>query len=63
MPADIPFNRALEFEYGRADQVSPLIRRVIAPNPGPFTFHGTGTYILGRGEVSPPSRGSGSAIS
>lgn len=50
--ASIPFNRDLSFEYGRADQVSPLVRRVIAPNPGPFTFHGTGTYILGRGQVA-----------
>lgn len=52
MSADIPFNRELDFEYGRADRVSPLVRRVIAPNPGPFTFHGTGTYILGEGEVA-----------
>jgi glyoxylase-like metal-dependent hydrolase (beta-lactamase superfamily II) len=48
----IPFVRQMAFEYGRADQVSPLIRRVIANNPGPFTFHGTGTYIVGRGEVA-----------
>ena len=27
-----------------------LIRRVIARNPGPFTFLGTGTYIIGNGE-------------
>lgn len=46
----IPFVRDLTFEYGRVDQVSPLIRRVIANNPGPFTFTGTGTYIIGRGE-------------
>ena len=38
-------------EYGRADQVSPLIRRVIAENPSKFTYRGTGTYIVGRGEV------------
>lgn len=43
----IPFIRAFEFEYGRADRVSPLIRRVVANNPGPFTFTGTGTYIVG----------------
>ncbi|MDX5330396.1 MAG: MBL fold metallo-hydrolase, partial [Caulobacteraceae bacterium] len=48
----IPYVRDIEFEYGRCDQVSPLIRRVIARNPGPFTFVGTGTYIVGRGEVA-----------
>jgi glyoxylase-like metal-dependent hydrolase (beta-lactamase superfamily II) len=48
----IPYVRKLDFEYGRADQVSPLIRRVIANNPGPFTFLGTGTYIVGRDEVA-----------
>jgi glyoxylase-like metal-dependent hydrolase (beta-lactamase superfamily II) len=48
----IPYVRQLDFEYGRADQVSPLIRRVIANNPGPFTFLGTGTYIVGSGEVA-----------
>ena len=29
-----------------------MIRRVIARNPGPFTFTGTGTYIVGRGQVA-----------
>ena len=48
----IPFVRKIEFEYGRCDQVSPLIRRVIADNPGPFTYVGTGTYIVGRGTVA-----------
>jgi glyoxylase-like metal-dependent hydrolase (beta-lactamase superfamily II) len=33
-------------------QISLLIRRVLAPNPGPFTFTGTCTYIIGRGEVA-----------
>ena len=44
----IPFVRAFDFAYGRRDQVSPLIQRVIADNPGPFTFTGTGSYIVGR---------------
>ena len=48
----IPFVRDFEFEYGVAAQVSPLIRRVVAPNPGPFTFTGTGVYIVGQGEVA-----------
>ena len=48
----IPFVRAFDFDYGRVDEVSPRIRRVVAQNPGPFTFTGTGTYIVGRGEVA-----------
>jgi glyoxylase-like metal-dependent hydrolase (beta-lactamase superfamily II) len=48
----IPFVRDIEFEYGRVDQVTPLVRRVIAENPNPFTFRGTGTYIVGHGEVA-----------
>ena len=48
----IPYVREFEFAYGRPDRLSPLVRRVIAPNPGPFTFKGTGTYIVGHGEVA-----------
>lgn len=48
----IPFNKKLDFSYGVADQVSPLIRRVVAENPSAFTFHGTGTYIVGSGKVA-----------
>lgn len=33
-------------------KVSECVRRVIAPNPGPFTFTGTCSYIVGRGEVA-----------
>jgi glyoxylase-like metal-dependent hydrolase (beta-lactamase superfamily II) len=44
----IPFVSMPAFEYGRVDRVSPLIRRVVARNPGPFTYTGTGTYIVGR---------------
>ncbi len=50
--AGIPFVREIEFEYGACDDLSPLIRRVIAKNSGPFTFTGTGTYIIGRGQVA-----------
>ncbi len=37
---------------GVADALSPLVRRLIAPNPGPFTFTGTCSYIVGRGRVT-----------
>ncbi|HTR14661.1 MAG TPA: MBL fold metallo-hydrolase [Roseiarcus sp.] len=35
-----------------ATRLSPFVRRLIAPNASPFTFNGTCTYILGRGEVA-----------
>ena len=38
--------------YGRVDRVAPMIRRVIAENPSKFTYRGTGTYIVGEGEVA-----------
>jgi glyoxylase-like metal-dependent hydrolase (beta-lactamase superfamily II) len=48
----IPYVRDLDVSYGAVDQVSPLIRRVVAENPSRFTYLGTGTYIVGRGEVA-----------
>jgi glyoxylase-like metal-dependent hydrolase (beta-lactamase superfamily II) len=41
-----------EFEYGRVDAVGTGLRRVIAENPSKFTYRGTGTYIIGRGDVA-----------
>lgn len=38
--------------YGAAERLSPLVRRVLARNPSPFTFTGSGTYIVGAGEVA-----------
>lgn len=35
---------------GRAEQVEPLVRRVLAANPSPFTYTGTQSYIVGAGE-------------
>ena len=34
-------------EYGRVEQVSTLVRRIVADNPSRFTYHGTGTFIVG----------------
>jgi glyoxylase-like metal-dependent hydrolase (beta-lactamase superfamily II) len=38
-------------ETGAIEDVAPGIRRLIAPNPGPFTFTGTCTYLIGTGDL------------
>src|SRR5438046_6044676 len=52
MADDIPYNKVFELEPGRAEQVAPGVRRIVANNPGPFTFKGTVSYIVGRGNVA-----------
>lgn len=52
MADDIPFNKNFDIVHGVAEQISPMIRRVVAPNAGPFTMKGTCTYIVGKGEVA-----------
>ena len=37
---------------GKVEQVHPLVRRLLAANPSPFTYTGTQTYIVGVGEVA-----------
>ncbi len=41
-----------EMPTGRVEQVHPLVRRLLAGNPSAFTYTGTQTYIVGRGEVA-----------
>ena len=48
----IAFNQDFDPNYGQVVELSPLIRRVVAENPNPFTFTGTGVYLVGRGEVA-----------
>ena len=38
--------------YAIAEQISPLIRRVLARNASPFSYTGTQTYIVGHGDVA-----------
>src|SRR5437016_5071614 len=52
MTVEIPFRRDFSFEYGRLEPVAPGVRRIVARNPSPFTFRGTGTYVIGSGEVA-----------
>jgi glyoxylase-like metal-dependent hydrolase (beta-lactamase superfamily II) len=52
MSDEILFNRTLNLAPGVVDQVAPGVRRILVNNPGPFTFKGTFSYIIGRGKVA-----------
>jgi glyoxylase-like metal-dependent hydrolase (beta-lactamase superfamily II) len=52
MAVEIPFRRDFPIAYGRLETVAPGVRRIVARNPSPFTFKGTGTYVVGSGEVA-----------
>ena len=49
---DIPFDKTFDLAPGKAEEVAPGVRRIVANNPGPFTFKGTVSYIIGRGKVA-----------
>jgi glyoxylase-like metal-dependent hydrolase (beta-lactamase superfamily II) len=49
---NIKFDTDFEPPLGKAVGLSPLIRRITCNNPGPFTFKGTNTFIVGYGNVA-----------
>src|SRR5215510_692730 len=48
----IPFERDFAPPYETVLPVAPRLRRLLARNPSPFTFKGTGVYIVGEGDVA-----------
>jgi glyoxylase-like metal-dependent hydrolase (beta-lactamase superfamily II) len=52
MPDDIPFDRTFDLMPGQVEEIAPGVRRLLADNPSPFTFKGTVSYIVGRGQVA-----------
>jgi len=52
MSDDIPFDKTFDLPPGQVEEVAPGVRRLLANNPGPFTFKGTVSYIVGRGQVA-----------
>ncbi len=52
MTDDLRFDKTFALKPGRPDEVAPGVRALVANNPGPFTFMGTVSYIVGRGKVA-----------
>jgi glyoxylase-like metal-dependent hydrolase (beta-lactamase superfamily II) len=52
MSDDIPFDKSFDLPPGKVEEVAPGVRRILCNNPGPFTFKGTVSYIVGRGRVA-----------
>src|ERR1041385_5454954 len=46
----ILFDRSFDAPYGAVQRLSPMVSRLLARNPSPFTFKGTGVYIVGAHE-------------
>src|SRR5271155_5109576 len=49
---DIRYNKTFDLAPGQATDVAPGVRAIVANNPGPFTFKGTVSYVIGRGKVA-----------
>jgi glyoxylase-like metal-dependent hydrolase (beta-lactamase superfamily II) len=52
MSDDIPFDKSFDLPPGRVEEVMPGVRALLVDNPGPFTFKGTLSYIIGKGRVA-----------
>ena len=46
------FNTDFDPRHGEMVDVSPLLRRIVCNNPSKYTFHGTGTYVIGHTDVA-----------
>ncbi|MBM6592627.1 MBL fold metallo-hydrolase [Microvirga pudoricolor] len=52
MSDDLVLETGFSTHADRCESLSPLVRRIVANNPSPFTFTGTCSYIVGRGQVA-----------
>lgn len=51
-PEEATFVKDFDVPAGVVTELTPLVRRIIVDNPGPYTYRGTNTYIVGRGRIA-----------
>jgi len=52
MNDDIPFDKSFSLAPDQVQEIVPGVRAIAADNPGPHTFKGTVSYIVGSGQVA-----------
>ncbi len=52
MTAAPEFKSAMEFAYGVPRVLAPGVVRLVANNPGPFTYKGTNSYLVGQASLA-----------
>ena len=48
----LSLDRSFDPQHGKPVTIAPGVRRLTCHNPGPLTFHGTNSYIIGEGDVA-----------
>ena len=46
------YNKNFKANYDATETIDNNVKRLLAKNPSPFTFYGTGTYIIGSDELA-----------
>ena len=46
------YNKNFKANYNTIENIDSNVRRLLAKNPSPFTFYGTGTYIIGHDDLA-----------
>jgi glyoxylase-like metal-dependent hydrolase (beta-lactamase superfamily II) len=52
MIEDIPYDKSFDLAPDTVEELIPGVRRILCNNPGPFTYKGTVSYIVGHGRVA-----------
>lgn len=52
MSHNLGLNQKFEAHYGTAVEINSGVRRLVANNPGPMTFKGTGTFLIGNKKLA-----------